>query len=150
MEAACGAIGAGGAGDFDCPGARVRTGNTIAVQDRAQTLIVKVSAGGIRVEGFARKGEKGVAGAMVLLVPKDPAAFPDLVRRDQSDSDGSFSIRDAAPGEYVAVAIEDGWDLDWARPEVMRRYLPGGVAVTVTDTNDKVVRLAGPVPVQMR
>ena len=109
------------------------------MQDRAQTLVVRVSADGERVEGFARKGEKGVAGVMVLLVPRDPAAFPDLVRRDQSDSDGSFALRDAAPGQYTVVAIEDGWGLDWTRPEVIGRYLPGGVAVTVTDTMDKLI-----------
>jgi hypothetical protein len=37
---------------------------------------------------------------------------------------------------------------------VIRRYLPGGIAVTVTDTRDKtgdgVIRLSGPVQVQMR
>jgi hypothetical protein len=133
---------------------RANTRNLITVQDRAVTAVVRVSSGGMRVEGFARRGAKGVAGAMVLLVPRDPVAFPDLVRRDQSDSDGSFAIRDAAPGEYTVVAIEDGWDLDWTRPEVIGRYLPGGLAVTVTDTRDrngdKVIRLAGPVPVQKR
>jgi hypothetical protein len=131
-------------------GGRPRAGNLVTVQDRALTLVVKVSAGGMRVEGFARKGGKGQAGAMVLLVPRDAAAFPDLVRRDQSDSDGSFALRDAVPGQYTVVAIEDGWSLDWTRPEVIGRYLPGGIAVTVTDTSDKVVRLSGPVPVQKR
>jgi hypothetical protein len=131
-------------------GGRPHAGGLVTVQDRAQTLVVKVSAGGMRVEGFARKGGKGQAGAMVLLVPRDAAAFPDLVRRDQSDSDGSFALRDAVPGQYTVVAIEDGWSLDWTRPEVIGRYLPGGIAVTVTDTSDKVVRLSGPVPVQKR
>jgi len=128
--------------------ARIHAGNLITVQDRPQTLVVRVSADGERVEGLARKGEKGLAGALVLLVPMDPAFFPELVRRDQSDSDGSFSLRDAAPGQYTVVAIEDGWELDWTRPEVIRRYLPGGIAVTVTDTRDKLIRLAGPVQVQ--
>ncbi|HUV71005.1 MAG TPA: carboxypeptidase regulatory-like domain-containing protein [Terracidiphilus sp.] len=131
-------------------GGRLRTGNVVAVQDRPQTLLVRVSADGMRVEGFARKGEAGFAGAMVLLVPRDRGAFPDLVRRDQSDSDGSFVLRDAAPGQYTVVAIEDGWGLDWTRPEVIGRYLPGGVSVTVRDTLDKVVRLSGPVGVEQR
>jgi hypothetical protein len=145
-------------------GGRPHAGGLVTVQDRAQTLVVKVSAGGMRVEGFARKAGapadgsssvgwkdgKGLAGVMVLLVPKDAAAFPELERRDQSDSDGSFALRDAAPGEYTVVAIEEGWGLDWTRPEVIGRYLPGGIAVTVTDTADKVVRLSGPVPVQPR
>ena len=86
--------------------------------------------------------------------PKIRRRFSNLVRRDQSDSDGSFALRDAAPGEYTVVAIDGGWDdgigLDWTRPEVIARYLPGGIAVTVKDTSDKVVRLSGPVPVQKR
>ncbi len=131
-------------------GGRTHAGNLVGVQDRPQTLVVRVSADGERVEGFARKGEKGLAGAMVLLVPLDPAAFPDLVRRDQSDSDGSFVLRDAAPGQYTVVAIEGGWELDWTRPEVIRRYLPRGIAVTVTDTRDKLILLPEPVPIQER
>jgi 5-hydroxyisourate hydrolase-like protein (transthyretin family) len=131
-------------------GGHAHAGNLLTVQDRALTLVVRVSANGMRVEGFARKEGKGIAGTMVLLVPKAPAAFPDLVRRDQSDSDGSFALRDASPGEYTVVAIEDGWGLDWTRLEVIGRYLPGGIAVTLTDTREKVVRLAEPVPVQQR
>jgi hypothetical protein len=113
-------------------------------------LVVKLNAGGIRVEGMARKDGKGVAGVMVLLVPKERAEFPESVRRDESDSDGSFAVRDVAPGQYTLLAIEDGWGLDWTRPEVIGRYLPGGIAVTVTDTHDKVVRIAAPIQVQMR
>ena len=131
-------------------GGRPHSGNVVTVQDRALTLVVKVSAGGTRVEGFAGAAGKGKAGILVLLVPRDTAAFPEMVRRDQSNSDGSFVMRDAVPGQYTAVAIEDGWALDWTRPEVIGRYLPGGIAVTVTDTLDKIVRLSGPVPVQGR
>ena len=131
-------------------GGRVHMGNLLTVQDRASTIVVRVSADGMRVEGFAQKNGKGVPGVMVLVVPMESSAFPEMVRRDQSDSDGSFAVRDVAPGEYTVVAIEDGWGMDWTRPEVIGRYLPGGIAVTVKDTSDKVVRLAGPVPVQKR
>jgi hypothetical protein len=71
-------------------------------------------------------------------------------RRDQSDSDGSFALRDVAPGRYTVVAIEDGWDLDWARPEVIGRYLSGGIPVTVTESSGKLLRLSQAVPVQGR
>ncbi len=131
-------------------GGRAHAGNVVTVGDRPLTLIARVNAGETGVEGFAKKAGKGLAGVMVVLVPKDPAGFPEQVRRDQSDSDGSFSLREVAPGQYTVVAIEDGWGLDWARPEVIGRYLPGGVAVTVSDTSDQIVRLSGPVPVQAR
>ena len=129
---------------------RAHAGNMVAVQDRALVLAVTASAGGMRVEGFAKKDGKGVAGAMVLLIPKGEGGFPDLVRRDQSDSDGSFSLRDAAPGQYTVVAIEDGWGLDWTSPQTIGRYLAGGVTVAVKDAGEKVVRLAEAVPVQQR
>jgi hypothetical protein len=135
-------------------GGRMHAGSQIAVRDRPLSLVATVSESAVRVEGFARKAaagvETGLAGAMVVLVPQNMADFRGLVRRDQSDSDGSFSLRDVAPGSYTVVAIEDGWALDWSRPEVIGRYLPKGIAVTVTDRSGKVVRLSQPVPVQPR
>ena len=129
-------------------GNRVRAGNQVTVRDRPVQVVATVSLGETRVEGFVQKNGKGKAGAMVVLVPKEPAAFRALVRRDQSDSDGSFSLHDVAPGQYTVVAIEDGWDLDWAQPEVIGRYLPRGIAVTVTERQGKQVRLSEPVPVE--
>lgn len=135
-------------------GGRMQAGSLLIVRDRPVAAVVRISADGMRVEGNARRAGKAVAGAMVLLIPREPGRFPDLVRRDQSDSDGSFAIRDVAPGIYTAVAIENAWGdgdgLDWTRPEVIARYLPGGVAVTVTDLKSGEVRLAEPVPVQAR
>jgi hypothetical protein len=129
---------------------RTRAGNLIAVQDRPLSVSVTVLQGATRVTGFARRGGKGIAGAMVLLMPRELTALPALARRDQSDSDGSFSLRDVAPGQYTLVAIEDGWELDWAQPEVIARYLRGGIAVTVSDNPGKLQPLTEPVPVQMR
>ena len=127
---------------------RMRAGNLIPVQDRPLSIAVAVSQGSTRLEGFARRNGKGVAGAMVVLVPRDLAALESLGRRDQSDSDGSFSLRDVIPGQYTLVAIEAGWALDWAEPQVLARYLPGGIPVTVSDRPGKLVTLHAPVPVQ--
>jgi hypothetical protein len=129
-------------------GGHSHPGNQITVSDKPVKIVVTVSLSETRIEGFAHKGVKGQSGVMVLLVPKDLAAFPALARRDQSDSDGSFALRDVVPGHYTLVAIENGWDLDWERPEVIGRYLPDGIPVTVTETSDKLVRLSQPVPVQ--
>jgi 5-hydroxyisourate hydrolase-like protein (transthyretin family) len=134
---------------------RAHAGNLITLQDHALSIVATVSAGRtVRVEGFAHKADKGFAGAMVLLVPKDSAAMTELARRDQSDSDGSFGLLDVEPGDYTVVAIEDGWDLDWGNPAVIARYLPGGQSVTVKDSPDsqpgRRITLAGPVEVQPR
>jgi hypothetical protein len=131
-------------------GSQVLSGNLITVGDKPLSVVVLVSQSSLRLEGFARRDGKGVAGVMVVLVPRKMTAFDALVRRDQSDSDGSFSLRDVVPGDYTVVAIKDGWALDWAQLQVIGRYLPGGVAVTVTDSSGKPVSLNAPVPVQDR
>jgi len=131
-------------------GGRTHAGNQVTVRDRPLSLVVTIEVGETRVEGFARRDGKGVAGVMVVLVPKNRSVWRGLIRRDQSDSDGSFSLRDVVPGQYTVVAIEDGWALDWAEPEVLGRYLPGGINVTVADASGKLVTLDRPVPVQTR
>ncbi len=129
---------------------RAHAGNEFTVADRPVTLTVTVTESATRIIGFARKNGKGKAGAMVVLVPADLSSITALSRRDQSDSDGSFSLRDVVPGRYTVVAIEDGWELDWSRPEVIARYLPGGLPVTVTSSSGKLLALPGPVPVESR
>ncbi len=125
-------------------------GNIVTVRDHPLNLVVTVSQAETRVEGFAAKGGKGWAGAMVVLLPKDTSAWQSLARRDQSNSDGSFALRNVAPGQYTLVAIQDGWSLDWWRPELMARYLPGGTAVTVTGKSGSLMRLPATVAVQVR
>jgi uncharacterized surface anchored protein len=127
---------------------KANAGNLISVRGKAVSFTLNDSD--TRVEGFARKGGKGRAGALIVLMPKDPAAFRARLRIDQSDSDGSFSLHDVAPGEYTVLAIEDGWELDRTRPEVFGRYLSQGIAVTVTESSGKLVRLTEGVPVQSR
>ena len=134
---------------------QAHSGSAVTVHDHPLTLVARVTSGGPSVEGFARKDGKGVSGVMVLLVPRALSTLPDpsmldRIRRDQSDSDGSFSLHDAAPGQYSVLAIQDGWDLDWSRPGVLARYLPAGIPVTVKATSENAVRLAEPVPVQSR
>jgi hypothetical protein len=73
-----------------------------------------------------------------------------LARRDQSDSDGSFALRDVAPGEYVVVAIEDGWEMDWGLSGALNSYLSRAVPVRVTAGAGKLLRLETSVPVQTR
>jgi len=123
-------------------------GNTITVRDRPLMVLATVSQGTTEVQGFARKDGKGMSGVMVVLVPKNLGAMKTLARRDQSDSDGSFSLRDVVPGSYTVVAIQDGWDLDWSQPVVIGRYLRPGIAVTVSDSSGKLLPLPEAVQVQ--
>jgi protocatechuate 3,4-dioxygenase beta subunit len=127
-----------------------RPGNLVTVGARASEIVVTLSEAPTRIEGFARKDEKGFAGAMIVLLPKNRALWKALTRRDQSDSDGSFALPDVAPCDYTAIAIEDGWALDWTNPAALARYLPSGISVTVTAQSGTLFRLNSPLPVQMR
>ena len=131
-------------------GSETYAGNVLTVHDRPLDIVATLGQGTTSVDGFAHKGNKGFAGAMIVLVPKETALKDAVTRRDQSDSDGSFSLKQAIPGKYTVVAIENGWDLDWSKQEVIARYLTKGTAVTVTDNSGDVVHLAGPVAVQPR
>jgi hypothetical protein len=125
-------------------------GATFTVRDRQLMILATFSQGSTEVQGFARRDGKGVAGVMMVLVPKSLGAMKSLVRRDQSDSDGSFSLRGVVAGQYTLVAIQDGWDLNWSQPEVIARYLPHGISVTVSDSAGKLLTLPTVVPVQDR
>jgi hypothetical protein len=144
------------AGDKQMPvietsvGPRSQAGNVFTVREDGPPLGVTVSETETKIEGFAKRDGKGVAGVMMVLLPRDPAQWKGLTRRDQTDSDGSFTLRDVAPGEYTGVGIEDGWPLDWTSPAVMERYLRAGTNVTVSAQAGKVVKLPAAVAVQQR
>ncbi len=131
-------------------GSRPRSGARVTVRDHPLSLTVTIGLGETRIEGFARTNGKGVSGVMMVLVPNNRPAWQALIRRDQSDSDGSFALRDVVPGQYTVVAIQDGWTLDWTDPQVLARYLPAGIAVSVTGSSGKLITLSHPVPVQTR
>ena len=64
---------------------------------------------------------------MVLLAPEDPKNNEILFRRDQSDSDGTFDLANVFPGRYRLLAIENGWELEWANPAVLQAFLAKSV-----------------------
>jgi len=113
-------------------------------------VAVSLVEGAVTVEGFAKKGEKHIAGVMVALVPKDPEAHLDMFRRDQSDSDGSFVLRDVIPGSYTIIAVEDAWDFQWLQPGVLKRYVEHGQNLTIGELMKGSVHLPDPVDVQPR
>jgi protocatechuate 3,4-dioxygenase beta subunit len=108
------------------------TGRTLAIKsDNAVKLTVTLAGGRGDVSGVATREGKPFPGAMVVLVPADPANNHVLFRRDQSDSDGSFRLAGVVPGQYTLLAIDDGWDLEWANPEVLKKFMTQGERVTV-------------------
>jgi hypothetical protein len=114
------------------------------------TASISLVGGSVRVDGFAKRAGKAAPGAMIVLVPKNPEANPDRFRRDQSDLDGSFSFYDVPPGSYTVIAIQDGWDLDWAKPAVLARYEKHGQPLVVDAKTRGTQHLPNPVEVEPR
>lgn len=126
-------------------------GHTLNVPPGTQmTISLTLRGSSIAVEGFAKRDGKAMAGAMIVLVPKDPEANLDRFRRDQSDLDGSFSLPNAMPGTYTVIAIDDGWELDWSQPAVVAQYLKRGQHVAVEGRSPSPLHLADAVEVQAK
>jgi hypothetical protein len=109
------------------------------------TIHAQASESLATVHGFVTHENAGVPGAMVLLLPQDLARVR-LMRRDQSDLDGSFALTHVQPGKYTLVAIDDGRDLAYKDENQIKPYLEGGVAVTIPGKSSDPVK----VPVQTR
>jgi hypothetical protein len=71
-----------------------------------------------------------------------------MFRRDQSDSDGSFVLRDVIPGTYTLIAVEDAWDFPWHQPDALHRYLEYGQNLTVGELMTNTVHLPDPLEAQ--
>jgi len=131
-------------------GSAAKPDSRLDITGQHASATVLLVAGKTRIDGFAFQNGKGKPGIMIVLVPKDSDAHMPNFRRDQSDSDGSFSLLNVVPGDYTVVAIENGWGLEFFSANVIARYLVHGTPVTVTDKTGPIVQLSAPVSVQSR
>lgn len=127
------------------------SGHTVTITAGSSPTVSLVAAeGSVTVEGTAMRDAKPFAGAMVVLVPKNVEGNRDLFRRDQSDLDGTFTLRNVTPGAYTLVAIENGWDLDWSQQDVIAVYAKHGRLLNVENTPGTPLRLDKPISVISR
>jgi hypothetical protein len=108
-------------------------------------LKVSLARGRSSMTGRVIRNGAAVAGAMVLLLPEGFEA-PGLIRRDQSDGDGTFSLTNITPGRYLLVAVEANDELEYAKPEAMQAYLSRAkkIAVEPGRKYDETVQYADP------
>jgi len=126
-------------------------GPNVNVTEGAELQLRVTLIGGVAsVQGIVTRGDKPASGIMVVLIPASPESQQDLFRRDQTDSDGSFSLPDIIPGTYTVAAIEDAWDFDWSQPSALARYAQNGQPVTISAGKTGTIRLHDPVQVQPR
>ena len=125
---------------FAAAGAKV-SGRSIEIgSEQPVQLSVEVGAGMGSIEGVALRNGKPTGGVMIMLVPQDFENESPLLRRDQSDSDGTFTLS-AVPGQYTLVAVENGWDQEWANPSVVKMWLKAGEPVEVAPNGKYTIKV---------
>lgn len=117
-------------------------GDTVEIADGASVQLSVTVGKGVRakLDGIALKDGKPTSGAMILLLPQDGKRSL-LIRRDQSDSDGTFTLPEIVPGRYTLLAVDDGRDLAYQDPAVIKPYLAGGQVIDMPLANDAPVKV---------
>ncbi len=115
-------------------------GRVVNVASGESTLTIRFSAGRASLSGVATLKGKPLVGGLAMLVPitiDQPGSIAEL-RRDQTNTDGSFDIASIIPGQYILIAIDHGWNINWGDPSTLNHYLANGVPLDLrTPTNVK-------------
>jgi hypothetical protein len=82
------------------------------------------------LEGFAKSGEQAIGGVMVVLAPAPGEPAGRLARAFQTESDGSYDLRNVPAGKYLLFAIEDT-GIEYATAEAVRPFPAGAKPVTI-------------------
>ncbi len=108
-------------------------GRFISIRGSDATLTLHTASGRADISGIVTQAHKPCSGAFVMIVPAgldDPGSFTTVVR-DQSDTDGSFNLENIVPGQYILIAVDHGWSINWSDPSTLRRYLAQGTPLEV-------------------
>src|SRR5258708_40269194 len=100
-------------------------------------LTITLASGTGQLTGIAQLDGKLRAGVLALLLPESGENLEDDFRMDQSDSDGTFALRDILPGRYLLMAIENGWDLEWSNPAVLKPFREHAIAIEIAPGDAK-------------
>jgi Carboxypeptidase regulatory-like domain len=123
-------------------------GRLVTVPPGDSTLTVHAADGRATVTGVVKSEGKALVGAAVLLVPTtvgDPASIR-TVRQDQSNTDGSFDLPEVIPGQYILIAIDRGWNVNWNDPSTLQHYLMQGVPMELTSGSNVKLNVVAQAP----
>ncbi|HUA96698.1 MAG TPA: carboxypeptidase regulatory-like domain-containing protein [Terracidiphilus sp.] len=122
-------------------------GRVLQIGSARVTLTVDAAPANASIYGKVQIGGKPAPGVFVLLVPASPGAGRNAWLPNQSDSDGSFDFPHVPAGNYILVAIQQGWTLAWSRPEVLDPYLEDGIPISIP-TDSTRITLKAPLQAQ--
>jgi protocatechuate 3,4-dioxygenase beta subunit len=118
-------------GSLAATGAKV-AGRTVEISGAGSVQLTVTLARRLGVvNGTALRNGKPASGAMVVLVPSNLEKNNSLFRRDQSDSDGTFTLPSVLPGKYTLLAIQNGWDMEWSNPAALLPFMKEGESIEV-------------------
>jgi hypothetical protein len=124
------------------------TGRFVIVPAGNSTLTLHIAEGRSTLTGVAMIQGKPSVGAMVVLVPAtlgEPNNL-NIIRRDQTNTDGSFELNNVLPGQYILLAIDHGWQINWRDPSTLRGYMMHGIPVdlALTPRNKETIEVQAP------
>jgi hypothetical protein len=124
------------------------SGRYVTVPAGETTLTVHVANGRATLSGIATLEGKPAVAALILLVPitiEEPDSIG-FLRQDQTNTDGSFDIENVIPGQYILVAIDRGWQINWGDRSTLRRYLEHGVPIELKPSATMKQNIAAQTP----
>jgi hypothetical protein len=107
-------------------------------ENRVTVVVAKGTTA--QLDGVTVQDDKPFSSAMVLLLPEDLSRAA-LIRRDQSDSDGTFTLPNVLPGRYTLIAIDNGKELAYRDPAVIQPYLAQGAALEFPRRDNSPVKV---------
>ena len=110
-------------------------GRKVTIPSGESSLTIHIATGRATISGIATKDSKPDPGAMVLLVPitmNEPGTIAEL-RRDQTNTDGSYDLDFVIPGQYILIAIDHGWNINWSDPATLSHYLSNGIPLDLSN-----------------
>jgi hypothetical protein len=110
---------------------------TVPEGGTTETIEITLRDDGAKVSGNVRATGAAPASGMVLLVS---SRAPRLVKVARIVN-GSFTLRDLAPGSYRAIAIDRADDLEYTNPDALRDYLTKAQDITLGPKQDSRVDL---------
>jgi protocatechuate 3,4-dioxygenase beta subunit len=99
------------------------------------TLQVLLSSRGSRIDGsLLDDRQRGVPNALAVLIPDRQRDRIDLYKSSMSDSNGLFSLRSIAPGDYHLFAWEAIDPYAYFDPEVLKQFESQGKPVHIAES----------------